>query len=144
MYHPWRHFRALAQWTLRQADLDDNCAGSTNWPQGTVTLDRKLSQVQRRCTIAHEIVHIERGPLIDDNRLVAREESAVEREVARRLIGITELGEALAWARHSSEAADLLWVTEDVLRVRLEHLHPAERHYLRERLEHRHECEDVA
>lgn len=139
MYHPWRHFRAMARWTLQQADLPTGRAGVTNWPTGTVTLDRRLSQVQRRCTIAHEIVHIERGPVPADTRLVAREEMAVEQEVVRRLIPLEDLGEALAWARSKAEAADVLWVTEDVLQVRLDHLHPAERAHLKRRLTFREE-----
>lgn len=143
VYHPWRRFRALARWTLQQADLPEGVHGQLRWSTRTVTLDRRLSQVQRRCTIAHELVHIERGPVPCSAWLAEREEAAVEQEVARRLIKLKDLGEALAWARHASEAADVLWVTEDVLRVRLEHLHPAERAYLKRRMEFRHEAEEV-
>ncbi len=65
------------------------------------------------------------------------------REVARRLIELQPLGEALAWSRHISEAADVLWVTEDVLRARLDCLQPSERIYLDARLAFRHECEET-
>ncbi len=135
MYHPWRHFRAFTQWILLQADLPTGIHGLTQWPAGTVTLDRRLSQVQRRCTITHELVHIERGPVPDDDVLAAREESAVEQEVARRLIELKPLGEAMAWSQHVSEVADYLWVTEHLVEVRLKHLHPSERAYLKRRLE---------
>ena len=74
-YHPWRHFRAQAAWTLHWADLPPRLHGYTDFWGGTVTLDRRLRQVERRCTIAHEVAHIERGPLPDDDRLAAREES---------------------------------------------------------------------
>lgn len=134
MFHPWRRFRGLAAWTLRQADLPRGVHGFTDFIAGTVTIDRRLLQVERRCTVAHEIVHIERGPVPADPVLAAREESAVEAETARRLIELHELGGALAWANHPAEAADVLWVTEHVLQVRLDHLHPSERAYLQRRL----------
>ena len=143
MYHPWRRFRGLARWTLTQTTLPGDLAGLTIWPAGVVALDCRLSQVERRCTICHELVHIERGPVPDDDRLAAREESTVEREVARRLIELQPLGEALAWSRHISEAADALWVTEDVLRARLNCLQPSERSYLDARLAFRQECEET-
>lgn len=143
MYHPWRRFRSEAAWTLTFADLPHGRRGVTDFWARTVALDSRLRQVERRCTICHELVHIERGPLPDDDRLAAREESAVEREVARRLIELQPLGEALAWSRHISEAADVLWVTEDVLRARLDCLQPSERIYLDARLAFRHECEEA-
>ncbi len=143
MYHPWRRFRAAAAWTLCQADLPDHLHGLTYWPTLSVVLNERLTQTQRRCTICHELVHIERGPVPDDDWLAAREESTVEREVARRLIELQPLGEALAWSRHISEAADVLWVTEDVLRARLDCLQPSERIYLDARLAFRHECEET-
>ena len=143
MYHPWRRFRGLARWTLTQTTLPGDLAGLTIWPAGVVALDCRLSQVERRCTICHELVHIERGPVPDDDRLAAREESTVEREVARRLIELQPLGEALAWSRHISEAADALWVTEDLLRVRLAPLSCTETTSLAERLAFRDQCEEI-
>ena len=143
MYHPWRRFRSDAAWTLTFADLPHGRRGVTDCWARTVALDSRLRQVERRCVICHELVHIERGPLPDDDRLAAREESAVEREVARRLIELQPLGEALAWSRHISEAADALWVTEDVLRSRLNCLQPSERSYLDARLAFRQECEET-
>lgn len=134
MYHPWRRFRGLARWTLEQAPLPAGVSGLTVWPTGTVILDRRLSQVERRCTICHELVHIERGPLPDNAELSVIEEGLVERISAGRLIELHDLGEALAWSSHISEAADMLWVTEDVLRVRLDHLSEHECDYLQKRL----------
>ncbi len=110
--------------------------GLTCWPEQTVTLDKTLLQAERRCTIAHEVEHIRRGPVPAEPVLAAREEAAVEQAVARRLINIRDLGEALAWSQHPAVVAEELWVDEDTLRARLEHLHPAERAYLARRLEH--------
>jgi len=65
-----------------------------------------------------------------------REEIAVEREAARRLIDIRKLGEAMAWSSDPVTVAEELWVDELMLKARLEGLHPAERAYLRDRLAH--------
>lgn len=67
--------------------------------------------------------------------LLAREEIRVRKEAARLLLpDIKVVGEAMAWALSTEEAADELWVSPDVLRDRLRWLHPAETHYLRKRL----------
>ncbi len=134
--HPWRALRDdHPEWTLAWADLPDGEMGWTDWTTCTVTLSRSLrSQAERRCTIAHEVAHVRRGPVPDDPVLVAREEAAIEQLVARRLIGLHELGEALAWSRQPSEVADCLWVDEQTLQVRLAHLHPSEAAALRRRL----------
>lgn len=134
MWHPWRVLRGLTEWTLRLVDLPAGVYGMTCWATFTVTLDRRLSQAERRTTLTHELIHIERGPGVRGH--AAWEERQVDRETARRLIGIRELGEALAWSGDIWEVADELWTTPAAVRARLESLHPAERHYLRRRLEH--------
>lgn len=137
MHHPWRAFRALTQWALCFDRLPTGTWAVTNFPTHTVTLDDRLLQVERRSAIAHEVTHIERGPVPSEHVMAAREELAVEKVTARRLISIEHLGEALAWADGDThQAADELWVDVQTLRVRLEHLHPSERHYLRRRLDH--------
>lgn len=59
-----------------------------------IWMDPRLTQVQRRCTIAHEAVHCERGVPAD-----AREERAVEVIAARRLVALDALVDALVWSR---------------------------------------------
>ncbi len=136
MDHPWRRFRDQADWLLRMAELPGDLVGYTDFVHREVVLDSRLLQSERRCTIAHELEHIHRGPPPADGVLLAREELAIDKTVARRLISIEALGEALAWSLDLHEAAEELWVDVPTLRVRLEHLHPAERHYLQRRLEH--------
>lgn len=134
MHHPWREFRHHAEWDLAFADLPDD-DGFTCFETQTVTLDRGLDQAGRRCTIAHEVEHIKRGPTPLDSVLCAREEADIEQFVARILIPLDALGEALAWSRHPVVVADELWVDEKTLTTRLHHLHPSERAYLHRRLE---------
>jgi len=102
--------------------MPDNVPGRTN---GTdiIWLDNRLQQVERRCVLAHELVHVER-------RHIGCQPPAVERsvriETARRLIPIGELCRHVAWARSHAELADELWVTEMVLTDRLSSLTPDE------------------
>lgn len=130
--HPWRRFRQLAHFTLKWHDGGD--AGFTDFEQKVISIRRGMTHDERRSTILHECLHVERGPALDT--MAAREELWVEREAARLLMpDIRAVGEALAWGRDLAEAAWELSVDEQMLTVRLERLHPAERHYLRRRLD---------
>ncbi|MFT4081146.1 MAG: hypothetical protein QM638_01040 [Nocardioides sp.] len=135
MYHPWRAFRALAHYTLDIAWLPDGVLAVTDFEAHTVTMAKGLLQAERRSTIAHELEHISRGWAPCQGVGAGREECVVDQAASRRLIQIRDLGEALAWAHDLDEAAEELWVDRAMLEVRLAHLHPAERAYLRRRLE---------
>lgn len=102
----------------------------------TVTVDKRLLQAERRCTIAHELEHIRRGPLPTDPVLAAREEAAIDQAVARRLVTLDALAAALAWSSDPHEVAEELWVDVPTLLTRIHHLHPSERAYLNQKLEH--------
>lgn len=123
-HHPWRELRALAQVILHWRD--DLPAGTRGLTDGhRVWMASGMSQVQRRCTIAHEVEHIRRGEAECQPEAVER---SVRRSVARRLIpDVHELATTLVWAASLDEAADHLWVTTEVLQDRLGGLHPAER-----------------
>ena len=136
MDHPWRRLRDLAGWLLGWAHLPGDLRGLTHFGARVIVLDSRLLQAERRCTIAHELEHVARGPSPADPVMRAREEAAIDRAVARRLIAIRDLGEALAWSLDLDEAAAELWVDRPTLEARLRSLHPSERAYLRRRLEH--------
>jgi hypothetical protein len=71
------------------------------WPErgwAAILLDRRLSQTERRCALAHELVHDERGGGVATagmpeswRPVAAREESIVDNEVARRLVPLDQL-----------------------------------------------------
>lgn len=131
MIHPWRRLRDLAHVTLLWHDGGPR--GRTNFQDQTISLRRGMTWEERRCTLLHECLHIERGPVL--STLEGREEERVRRETARIMLpNVREIGEALAWAYDAHEAAQELGVDVFTLRYRLHHLHPAERHYLRRRL----------
>jgi hypothetical protein len=94
-----------------------------------------MSQAERRCTIAHETAHIERGPVPPHQ--AAREELLIDRTVARLLIpSLPDLVDALAWSGgHIETAADALWVDDYLLQVRLGALTAPERAYAGRRLQ---------
>lgn len=131
--HPWRRLRQLAHITLLWHE--EGPSGVTDFDASTISIRKGMTQAERRTTVLHECLHVERGPV--PGMLADREELRVEKETARLLLpDIRVVGEALAWAANLHEAADELWVDEQVLQVRLEHLHPAERGYLKQRLAH--------
>ena len=100
----------------------------------TVTLALGMSQAERRCTIAHETAHIERGPVAPQQ--VRREELEIDRTVARLLIpSMRQLVDAMSWAAgHLEAAADALWVDDYLLAVRLSSLTARERSHVDRRL----------
>lgn len=130
MHHPWRRLREMTHVELLWHD--GGAAGLTRFAGPSISLRRGMSQAERRSTICHELEHLDAGPGVRGHERC--EERAVEREAAKRLIGLHELGEALAWSRSMEEAAEELWVDAGTLRARLDCLHPAERAYLRRRL----------
>jgi hypothetical protein len=133
-HDPWRRFSELTDWTLRWAELPPGVMGTTCHATRIVTLALGMSQAERRCTIAHETEHIERGPVPPHQ--APTEELLIDRKVARLLIPSTsELVDALAWAGgHLESAADALWVDDYLLQVRLGALTASELTYVGRRL----------
>jgi hypothetical protein len=89
-----------------------------------IALRAGTSAAQRRCTLAHEIVHLERG-VGDCGPWSGREELLVHREVARRLIPIAELAGAVRALGDSAVLAELaqaLDVDLETARLRLDML----------------------
>lgn len=75
------------------ADLLGGGIGAWRGGRAVVVLSPTFDHVERRVALAHELVHLERGGGIDHPGMpaswgaaVAREEAAVDAEVARRLV----------------------------------------------------------
>lgn len=137
MVNPWRRFAALGdEWRLRWHHPDeDSRRGFINYVRKEISLRSDLTWAEQRCTLLHEVIHAERGAA-GGGVLYEREELRVRRIAAHLLLPeIKVIGEAMAWALSTAEAADELMVDIDSLRDRLRWLHPAELHYLRHRLE---------
>ena len=125
--HPWRALRALSHVRLHwRDDMPERLRGATDGER--IWLRDDMTQVERRCVLAHELEHVRRGHGSCQPEPV---EAAVRAAAARYLLPDPHVvADALVWAGGNVEAAaDELWVTERVLRHRLDarHLHPAER-----------------
>lgn len=116
-----------------RSDLPGYLQGATDGERLWMRSD--LSQVERRCVLAHELEHLNRGHTGCQPEAVERR---VQAAAARYLLPDPHvIADALVWARcHIEETADVLWVTPRVLEHRLDrhHLHPAERAIIARRL----------
>lgn len=132
-YNPWAELARLTDWTLRIAPLPTGQYGECCWHDQVITLAPGMTTAHRRTVLAHELRHVARGPFPAHRR--AAEEAACDREAARRLIGLRDLGDALAWSRHPVVVAGELWTTPHMVEVRIGALHASERGWLRRRLD---------
>ena len=107
------------------AHMDDRL-GATDG-RSTIYIDPDQTQAQRRCTLAHELAHIELGHI---NGATPREEAAAREHAARRMISLDRLIDALRWADNLEEVADELWVDHQTLIDRLDTLTDDERQAL--------------
>lgn len=89
-----------------------------------ITLHPHQSQVQRRCTLQHELVHHARGT---EHAADAGEERIVEQIAASILIPMPLLLDRLRWTRDLAELAEECWVDEPMLMARLDGLSEPER-----------------
>ncbi|WP_298440649.1 hypothetical protein [Gordonia sp. (in: high G+C Gram-positive bacteria)] len=132
-YHPWRDARARTHVDI--AFVDHLPAGVRGRVRGDrIEIDATALQAERRCALAHELVHHERGVVPAEPVLAAREESIVEQTAARRLVSLDRLIDVLAWTRHASEAADELWIDLPMLGALIASLTDAERRLIEEAL----------
>jgi hypothetical protein len=123
-HHPWREIRKRGDGVrLFFTQFEDGRVAATQGQH--VYLDRRLLQVERRCAIQHEQIHLERGEdgCTDDQV----KESVVRRVTARRLLSAHQLVPVAQWTQSIEEAADELWVTPEVLRDFMASLSPVER-----------------
>jgi hypothetical protein len=125
-WNPWRHvgdnYPHIT--VVRDKELPGRIWGLTDGTR--IWICKRLNQAQRRSTLAHELLHIERGLPPNDPRGLAREEKLVSALAARRLIALPDLIEALRWTREPAELADALWVDVDTIRSRMSSLDPIE------------------
>jgi Zn-dependent peptidase ImmA (M78 family) len=136
----WAWAELPAGVTTRTTRLEDDELGCYAHDEREIMLDDRLSSVVERCTLAHEIVHAERGDLPldgspDGPRLEVRQERRVHAIAAARLVAIDALAEALARTHSLAEAAEELAVDEDTLWHRLEDLTEHESSLLQARVD---------
>jgi hypothetical protein len=127
-YDPWQDL--AANWPEVEVVIEPMAGrllGVLRYP--VIALRAGTSSAQRRCTLAHEIVHLERG-VADCGPWAGREELLVHREVARRLIPLPLLAAAvreLGGQAELNELAQVLDVDLETARCRLAMLSNGER-----------------
>lgn len=141
LYSPWEDLAARPHLTYVKTRLPVADAWYLPDVPG-IAIDDRLTRIESRCVLAHELAHIDLGHHHQvagtgrgTGRIARRNESEADQLAARRLVNLHELVRRLLGASCRWEVADSLDVTEHLLTVRLEHLHPAERAYLKQRLE---------
>jgi Zn-dependent peptidase ImmA (M78 family) len=136
-YSPWRHVATMPDVVI---DYDDDLPSGDAWwspAHRVILIATGLTQIERRCALAHELVHIENddqqldGP--DSERIERRRERAAEHTAARRLIHLDDLMDALAWCMSLEEVAEELHVDRALLDTRLELLDAEDQEIIRAR-----------
>jgi hypothetical protein len=133
--NPWQ--RLAEEWPrvpVVYADLGPHRYGESRWKAGRpvgIVLHRRLTQVQRRCTLAHELEHLDRGAPCETLR--ASIERRVINATARYLLPNLDLLAETLGAYDLRRAADELWVTFPVLVDRLRSLTDKELEYVTSR-----------
>ena len=117
MWNPWGDLRHLVEVTLMFEPLVGRKMGRTCFRTSTITLDSSLLQRERNDALAHERIHLERGPAVVG--FEDADERAVQIETARRLIPIGALCQALRWTRNVRELAEELHCTPETVVVRM-------------------------
>jgi hypothetical protein len=114
-FHPWRRLGALPHIDLSWRRTPGRL-GETDGAQ-LIRLHPDQSQVQRRCTLAHELAHVELGHVGGASPV---EERAARQLAARWLVDMEPLLDGLRWADDLATVADECWVDEETLMARLD------------------------
>jgi hypothetical protein len=136
-YDPWADLRL--NWPHVKVVIEEmtgDLLGEVREDGQLIALRADTSAAQRRCTLTHELVHLERG-ILDCGPWLQREEGLVHAEVSRRLIPLASLAAAirtLGGAEDSAALAQCLDVDSETLAIRLGRLTSPERTVLRRSL----------
>ena len=95
-WNPWRALRERDWVSLRWARLPAGTRGLwvSDGTTSTITIDARLGRVERNATLAHELVHDERGVMLTveaPRALRAKEEAIVADITAHRLVPADDL-----------------------------------------------------
>jgi hypothetical protein len=106
-YDPWRDLRRnWPEVELIVEPMAGDLLGEVRNGGHQIALRAGTSSGQRRCTLTHELIHLERG-LLDCGPWQSREELLVHTEVARRLIPVDVLSEAIRFLGGDGDTAAL-------------------------------------
>lgn len=136
-YDPWADLRQ--NWPHVKVVIEPmtgDLLGEVREDGRLIALRADTSAAQRRSTLTHELVHLERG-ILDCGPWLQREEGLVHAEVSLRLIplaGLAEAIRALGGADDPAALAQCLDVDSETLAIRLSRMSSLERKALRRSL----------
>ena len=122
-YDPWADLRQ--NWPDVKVVIEpmtDDLLGEVRDDGRLIALRADTSAAQRRCTLTHELVHLERG-ILDCGPWLQREEDLVHAEASRRLIPLDSLAAGIRELGGGDDPAALahwLDVDSETLAVRLD------------------------
>lgn len=129
-WNPWLHLRQHhPDVRVHEVELPRHRLGCVDLARRIVWLDWRLTDAERRSTLAHEIGHLERGMCCDPIAQPA-EERAVDDWAARLLIDARALVRAIQWSAHLPEIADELCVDMYMVEARLRGLTDDEQDFI--------------
>lgn len=126
MFDPWRCIEAYPHVEVQVVRLPDKIAGCTDGQ--TIYMDDRLTILEQRCVLTHELVHVHRE---HDGCQPPAVEREVRAQTARVLVPFDALQDALCWSGSLREVAEELHVTVPVLEDRLDILSSVEARKLR-------------
>lgn len=134
-YSPWAEL-ASTKLELIWRELPARRLGEYHHERGVIVLDPAMPRRQARSVLCHELRHHEYSDVgLACSIANSKQEVRANREAARLLIDVQDLGDALVLHDHNQAAVAVeLRVSAAILAARLRHLHPSEIHYLRRRL----------
>jgi hypothetical protein len=136
-YNPWQHLTERWPWvTVRVVPMKGDLLGQVQAGGAVIELRAGTSSGQRRSTLAHEIVHLERGWQVC-GQWQQREEAQVHAMASRRLIRLPQLAaeiRALGGGEDLPALAIALDVDLATLKLRLSLIGPSERDVIRRAL----------
>lgn len=133
--NPYQWLAEVPQIEMKVMRLPDGEMGRWIPSRRLIVLDDRLTQVERRVTLVHELVHAVNDDRADLPRyLETKQERACCETTARLLIPIRDLADALTWSQDEHDVADALWVDVETVRERIDNLTPLEKVYIESRI----------
>lgn len=113
---------------FEQQPLPATLYGYYDHHRDRIVLNDQLTEVEQRCTLAHERIHArDRDQPIADPWLNQKRERQVEREAACELVTVTQMAEAIRWGHNPAELCEQLDVDLGILKARIGALSECER-----------------
>jgi Zn-dependent peptidase ImmA (M78 family) len=103
---------------VHEHELPAGYLGMTDHARKVIWLDSRLTDAEKRSTLAHELGHLTLDTYVY-GALVTALEPVVDAWAARKLISISGLLSAMNWSEQLCEVAEELFVSEHMVRTRL-------------------------